>query len=555
MKITKFDFWGVTIILLLCLAGSSIAASFDCTKASSRVDKAICNSPQISQLDSELDVAYKKVLAVTNEPEAAKLAQRSWLKENRNSCDTETCFITVYQQRIASLNSASGSIQENVPVNTELEEQVTAKANADADADAEAETALVAEDEVKKAAEQAAIAAAEAQLKVKEIEDKKAKELEEKNAANLQRSNDQKQKIAIIAIFLTICLVIGVAAWFWMRRHAKSMQNQTTEKSTHASVPITSNTLKQQTVDDAKTKFASATSIIKEKNLKAAGQFNEELIGINEARSKAFEGVKEGASGSVIDRAKTLSRSFKQKGIVIGVVVLVILALNLLIPKHKIATPEEKDQISQAINLRGHSEVKDKQQGFTMMRKLAESGIPDAMFYLGLMYEDGDGTEKDMKNAMNWYSKGADNGDASSLQKMGHAYFYGSGVETDEKKGLSLLKKSAELGDISSKWEYEGLTHTTLTSASEARDSLGHTTAESKAIADEAANSLNQDQAQRLSATLNSFHGGAGCQAIVSTYRETIGDVREFQHANKYNGAAYNLVEGMIREARNQGCQ
>jgi len=82
MKITKFGVMCVALILQVCVTGSSSAASFDCTKASSRVDKAICNSPQISQLDSDLDAAYKKALAANNDPEALKLAQRSWLKEN-----------------------------------------------------------------------------------------------------------------------------------------------------------------------------------------------------------------------------------------------------------------------------------------------------------------------------------------------------------------------------------------------------------------------------------------------------------------------------------------
>jgi len=115
-----------------------------------------------------------------------------------------------------------------------LEEQATAKANADAEA------ALVAEDEAKKAAEQAAIVAAEAQLKVKEIEDKKQQELVEKNAADLQRSNDQQQILIMAVASLVICLAVGLAVWFWIRRNAKSKQDQATEKTNQASHTQTS---------------------------------------------------------------------------------------------------------------------------------------------------------------------------------------------------------------------------------------------------------------------------------------------------------------------------
>ena len=95
-------------------------------------------------------------------------------------------------------------------------------------------------------------------------------------------------------------------------------------------VPIASNILNQQTVDDAKKKFASATSVIKEKGLKAVGQFREELRGINEARSKAIEEGKDASDKSKIDQAKALTRSFwgkltgKQKTILVASFILVI---------------------------------------------------------------------------------------------------------------------------------------------------------------------------------------------------------------------------------------
>ena len=75
-------------------------------------------------------------------------------------------------------------------------------------------------------------------------------------------------------------------------------------------VPIESSILNQQTIDDAKKKFANATSIIRDNSAKAAGQFREELKGINEARSRAFEEGKDGPSAGSIDKAKTLSKSF-----------------------------------------------------------------------------------------------------------------------------------------------------------------------------------------------------------------------------------------------------
>jgi len=100
-------------------------------------------------------------------------------------------------------------------------------------------------------------------------------------------------------------------------------------------VPIASNILNQQTVDDAKKKFASATSMIREKSLKAAGQFREELKGINEARSKAAEEGKNGEEKEKLGQKNVFTKSFWekltliQKCIVVGSLLLSLLLLSL----------------------------------------------------------------------------------------------------------------------------------------------------------------------------------------------------------------------------------
>lgn len=88
----------LTFILLLNL--SLFAASFDCTKATTNVEKMICANGQLSQLDTKLSQIYSSFYFITKE---IKTDQRAWMKK-RNTCKDNTCVKTIYQLRIEELS-------------------------------------------------------------------------------------------------------------------------------------------------------------------------------------------------------------------------------------------------------------------------------------------------------------------------------------------------------------------------------------------------------------------------------------------------------------------
>ena len=96
-----------SLCLALLLASSASAASFDCTKASTVVEKAICATPRLSALDEELAATYA---AVRKNP-AVREGQRRWLVEERDACeDGEGCIEAAYLVRIATLRLASPAL-------------------------------------------------------------------------------------------------------------------------------------------------------------------------------------------------------------------------------------------------------------------------------------------------------------------------------------------------------------------------------------------------------------------------------------------------------------
>ncbi len=95
------------IISTVTLFSSVYAASFDCKKASTFVEKSICSSEVTSKLDEDLASKYKDTLATSKNPDGLKAEQKSWLKMVRNKCKTVECINDATKERIAELSKNS----------------------------------------------------------------------------------------------------------------------------------------------------------------------------------------------------------------------------------------------------------------------------------------------------------------------------------------------------------------------------------------------------------------------------------------------------------------
>ncbi len=95
------------ISLFSMIATATHAVSFDCQKASSFVEKAICQSSKLSNLDDELALAYQAAQDVSKDTDSLKKQQLNWLKNKRNICQTNSCLEKAYKKRITSLSKLS----------------------------------------------------------------------------------------------------------------------------------------------------------------------------------------------------------------------------------------------------------------------------------------------------------------------------------------------------------------------------------------------------------------------------------------------------------------
>ena len=97
------------LILLGWLALSFVAqaASFDCSKAQSKIEKMICADAELSRLDEEIAKVYGDVLKKSPDEALLKKQQRGWLKARNLDCKDVPCLRELYQKRIAVLNHAN----------------------------------------------------------------------------------------------------------------------------------------------------------------------------------------------------------------------------------------------------------------------------------------------------------------------------------------------------------------------------------------------------------------------------------------------------------------
>jgi uncharacterized protein len=91
------------ILSMLFLLATAHAASFDCGKATSEVEKLICGDDELSILDESLNKAYLKALERPDIRKQMIESQRQWLKNERNACKNAECLKKAYETRIDEL--------------------------------------------------------------------------------------------------------------------------------------------------------------------------------------------------------------------------------------------------------------------------------------------------------------------------------------------------------------------------------------------------------------------------------------------------------------------
>ena len=91
-------------------------------------------------------------------------------------------------------------------------------------------------------------------------------------------------------------------------------------------------------------------------------------------------------------------------------------------------------------------ERKDYATALKEWQPLAEKGESNSQYNMGLLYAQGAGVPKDLKQAASWYEKAASQGVAAAQYNLGVMYANGQGVPKDLNKAAEWYQKAAEQG-------------------------------------------------------------------------------------------------------------
>jgi len=127
------------LIFSLAIAFPSLigAASFDCSKAASKNEIAICSDPELSSLDEVLAATYKQTRSIVTDAKKLRNEQVNWIKSVATCEGNVDCLIGAYRDRIRVLDYVDGvlsvlddPLQARIEELNEREEIISLRENA-----------------------------------------------------------------------------------------------------------------------------------------------------------------------------------------------------------------------------------------------------------------------------------------------------------------------------------------------------------------------------------------------------------------------------------------
>ncbi|MFO0991147.1 MAG: MliC family protein [Hyphomicrobiales bacterium] len=103
----------VAFAALLSPSAFAADASFDCSKATQKIEKLVCGDDQLATLDRSLAADFKKAMEQVSGADQAELraSQAKWI-DSRNACgedaDPKACTLQSYKTRIAVMGAKYG---------------------------------------------------------------------------------------------------------------------------------------------------------------------------------------------------------------------------------------------------------------------------------------------------------------------------------------------------------------------------------------------------------------------------------------------------------------
>jgi len=96
----------------------------------------------------------------------------------------------------------------------------------------------------------------------------------------------------------------------------------------------------------------------------------------------------------------------------------------------------------------GEGVQRNEKEAIAWYQKAVDAGDVDAMLNLGFAFEDGKGVPQDYNEAVMWHRKAANAGNAVAISQLGWMYTSGRGVPQDHGEAAKWYRKAADAGNV-----------------------------------------------------------------------------------------------------------
>lgn len=129
------------------------------------------------------------------------------------------------------------------------------------------------------------------------------------------------------------------------------------------------------------------------------------------------------------------------------------------VPNYRIIVTEEKNKQKKSLAENAQKELASGETcekrgqleaAFRHYCNAADFGDAKGAFYVGYMYEHGEGVQRNIKSAVEWYTKSAEMGNRGAQHNLGFFYYSGTGVEQNLKLAYEFFMMAAKQGKVDS---------------------------------------------------------------------------------------------------------
>jgi len=117
--------------------------------------------------------------------------------------------------------------------------------------------------------------------------------------------------------------------------------------------------------------------------------------------------------------------------------------LKLLLPLIFIvcALPAQASDADAMLQAARYLRQGDSAQAIALWQPLAERGVANAQYNLGIVYLHGDGVKPDDAEALKWFRLAAEQGDRAAQQQLGVMILHGRGIAADPVEGYRWINR------------------------------------------------------------------------------------------------------------------